>query len=93
MEQIFDNLGSQVSVNKVLVKGSPGIGKNTLMNCVTYKWATQELFAQKFKYVFRLPLRSLANLKLYGRNFTNLNILMRLILEPLYDKTNKPLLT
>ncbi|MDF3048148.1 MAG: hypothetical protein K0R73_1266, partial [Candidatus Midichloriaceae bacterium] len=55
LDAIFDES------NKILIYGRAGIGKTTLCNYISYKWAKEEqgLWQDKFDYVFWLPLRRL----------------------------------
>ena len=49
----------QADVGKVLLLGSAGIGKTTLMHYLSYKWGKWELWNDKFDYVFRVKLKEL----------------------------------
>ena len=49
----------QDDVGKVLLLGSAGIGKTTLMHYLSYKWGKWELWNDKFNYVFRVKLKEL----------------------------------
>ncbi|HJD59423.1 MAG TPA: NACHT domain-containing protein [Rickettsia endosymbiont of Omalisus fontisbellaquei] len=51
----------QVDIGKVLLLGSAGIGKTTLMHYLSYKWGKEELWNDKFDYVFRVKLKELLN--------------------------------
>lgn len=51
----------QVDIGKVLLLGSAGIGKTTLMHYLSYKWGKKELWNDKFDYVFRIKLKELLN--------------------------------
>ncbi len=49
----------QADIGKVLLLGSAGIGKTTLMHYLSYKWGKGELWHDKFDYVFRVKLKEL----------------------------------
>ncbi|MFP3012169.1 MAG: NACHT domain-containing protein [Rickettsia sp.] len=49
----------QADIGKVLLLGSAGIGKTTLMHYLSYKWGKGELWNDKFDYVFRVKLKEL----------------------------------
>ncbi|KHO03484.1 N-acetylglucosamine kinase [Rickettsia felis] len=51
----------QADIGKVLLLGSAGIGKTTLMHYLSYKWGKGELWNDKFDYVFRVKLKELLN--------------------------------
>ncbi|GAA5252394.1 NACHT domain-containing protein [Candidatus Rickettsia kedanie] len=49
----------QADVGKVLLFGSAGIDKTTLMHYLSYKWGKGNLWNNKFDYVFRVKLKEL----------------------------------
>ncbi len=51
----------QADISKVLLLGSAGIGKTTLMHYLSYKWGKGNLWNDKFDYVFRVKLKELLN--------------------------------
>nr|WP_218460337.1 NACHT domain-containing protein [Rickettsia sp. TH2014] len=51
----------QAGISKVLLLGSAGIGKTTLMHYLSYKWGKGNLWNDKFDYVFRVKLKELLN--------------------------------
>jgi len=51
----------KADVGKVLLLGSAGIGKTTLMHYLSYKWGKEDLWNDKFDYVFRIKLKELLN--------------------------------
>ncbi|KJV92733.1 NACHT domain-containing protein [Rickettsia bellii] len=51
----------QADVGKVLLLGGAGIGKTTLMHYLSYKWGKDNLWNDKFDYVFRIKLKELLN--------------------------------
>ena len=55
IEGIF---GSEAK-GKVLILGKAGVGKTTLMHYISYKWAKEELWSNRFEYVFRIRLKDL----------------------------------
>ncbi len=63
MAELFSSIavsaeGKQLSPpSKVLMLGVPGVGKSTLLGYVGYKWARQELWNDRFDFVFRLKLK------------------------------------
>ncbi|WP_016770001.1 NACHT domain-containing protein [Rickettsia sibirica] len=59
----------QVDIGKVLLLGSAGIGKTTLMHYLSYKWGKEKLWNNKFDYVFRIRLKELLSWTVrYGTN-------------------------
>ncbi|WP_341792488.1 NACHT domain-containing protein [Rickettsia endosymbiont of Gonocerus acuteangulatus] len=51
----------QADVGKVLLLGSAGIGKTTLLHNISYRWGKDNLWNDKFDYVFRIKLKELLN--------------------------------
>jgi|GEM_PF-5176046 len=51
----------QADIGKVLLLGGAGIGKTTLMHYLSYKWGKENLWSDKFDYVFRIKLKELLN--------------------------------
>ena len=49
----------QADIGKVLLLGSAGIGKTTLMHYLSYKWGKEELWNDKINYVFGIKLKEL----------------------------------
>ncbi|AFC73197.1 NACHT domain-containing protein [Rickettsia montanensis] len=65
-ESAIKNIIEQVNrikadIGKVLLLGSAGIGKTTLMHYLSYKWGKGELWSDKFDYVLRVRLKELLN--------------------------------
>ncbi|HJD61361.1 MAG TPA: NACHT domain-containing protein [Rickettsia endosymbiont of Columbicola hoogstraali] len=54
----------QADVGKVLLLGGAGIGKTTLMHYLSYKCGKDNLWNDKFDYVFRIKLKELLNEKM-----------------------------
>lgn len=70
-------------MEKVLIKGSAGMGKSTFLNYVSYRWGKGELFNNKFEYLFKVPLKELMNKEKFGKDSTDtgLIILTKLVLH------------
>ncbi|HJD55855.1 MAG TPA: NACHT domain-containing protein [Rickettsia endosymbiont of Pyrocoelia pectoralis] len=51
----------KADTHKILLLGSAGIGKTTLMHYLSYRWGKKELWNDKFDYVFRIKLKELLN--------------------------------
>lgn len=46
-------------INKLLIVGRADVGKSTLCQHIAYRWATKDLFAERFNTVFWLKLKHL----------------------------------
>lgn len=71
IRDIFDIPSKRKSqVTKILVSGIAGSGKTTLIRNIAYRWAIGDLWDNKFKYIFCLPLKQLISgwEKLYSGN-------------------------
>eukprot|EP01038_Epipyxis_sp_PR26KG_P007253 gene7253-9889_t len=55
IENIIDMNGK----NKILIIGSPGVGKSTLLQYICYKWSMEKLWNGKFKYLLEIELKYL----------------------------------
>jgi len=62
----------QADVGKILLLGGAGVGKTTLLHNISYKWGKEELWSDKFDYVFRIKLKELLS-NWTGRYGTNID--------------------
>lgn len=62
--QIFDKIGEQEATQKVLITGGAGIGKTTLLHYIYYQWSKENIFADKFDYVFKIKLKKLLSVEI-----------------------------
>jgi hypothetical protein len=42
-----------------LIEGGAGVGKSCFLHNICYKWATNRMFGDKFRYVFKVKLKKL----------------------------------
>ena len=70
--QLFDAVGKQAVPRKVLIIGKAGVGKTTFLHHLSYDWATERSFSEKYDYVFKVKLKLLLN-KGKESNFYDVN--------------------
>ncbi len=58
LEKIFDN-NNALNCNKVLILGGAGVGKSTLMQYIANRWGNDNLWNNKFDYVYKVSLKQL----------------------------------
>jgi len=61
LAQMFDAVGENDATNKLLVLGGAGVGKSTLVHSMSYKWAKDGLWEDKFDFVIRVRLKEILN--------------------------------
>jgi len=59
ISQMFDKVEDQDAAKKILITGSAGVGKTTLLHNISYQWGKENLFTDKFDYVFKVKLKKL----------------------------------
>jgi len=61
MSQMFDKIEDQEAAKKILITGGAGVGKTTLLHNISYQWGKENIFTDKFDYVFKVKLKKLLN--------------------------------
>lgn len=61
LDQLFGSSKETVPPQKLLVSGRAGMGKSTLCHQIAHRWAKNELWQEKFRWLFWIPLRNLAD--------------------------------
>ena len=67
----IENIFNEPAIRKLLILGGAGVGKSTLMQYMAYRWSTNNLWNDRFDYVYRVPLKKLLKLL---RIFKQLNL-------------------
>ena len=55
--QILQAESTQTPIKRALIRGDFGTGKTTLCQSIAYQWSAKELWADRFDYVFYIPLQ------------------------------------
>ena len=61
LQNLFDPLPDGRVANKLLILGGAGVGKSTLMQYIGYRWGSEQLWNDKFDFVYRVRLKTLLN--------------------------------
>ncbi|RZI47005.1 NACHT domain-containing protein [Rickettsiales endosymbiont of Peranema trichophorum] len=59
--KIFDEVGDQKATGRVLITAAAGMGKSTLLHYITHQWGQDQMFAEKFEYMFKVKLKTLTS--------------------------------
>ncbi|RZI45099.1 NACHT domain-containing protein [Rickettsiales endosymbiont of Peranema trichophorum] len=85
LSELFDKQDDQEATGRVLITGSAGMGKSTLLHYVLYQWGAGKLFQNKFDYVFGIKLKNLLSNGWDKRSGTKADPLAKFIYEGLFE--------
>jgi HEAT repeat protein len=86
LNQLFEKVEGKETDGKVLIVGTPGIGKSTLLHHISYEWSKNRVFTERFDSVFTVKLKKLTT-DAWGAKSTRIkNPLETLIDESLGDQ-------
>jgi len=57
ISQMFDKIEEQEAAKKILITGSAGVGKTTMLHNICYQWGEKNIMNDKFDHVFTVKFK------------------------------------